>query len=35
MNMVILRDMQKKDIKNYVHWFTVETEWSEKWDAPW
>ncbi|MCI1245544.1 MAG: GNAT family N-acetyltransferase [Bacilli bacterium] len=33
--MVILRDMRESDVDDYVRWFTSETEWSEKWDAPW
>lgn len=32
--MLILRDMIKSDIEDYVRWFTVETEWME-FDAPW
>lgn len=32
--MLILRDMIESDIKDYVRWFTVETEWMH-WDAPW
>lgn len=32
--MLILRDMQKSDIENYVRWFTTQTEWTN-WDAPW
>ncbi len=31
---VVLRDMKESDIEDYVHWFTVETEWMN-WDAPW
>ncbi len=31
---IILRDMIKSDIEDYVRWFTTETEWS-KTDAPW
>ena len=31
---MILRDMIKSDIEDYVRWFTVEREW-ESWDAPW
>ena len=34
-NMVTLRDMRKKDIKDYVKWFTIDTEWSDIWDSPW
>ena len=33
-NNIILRDMIKSDIEDYVRWFTVEREW-ENWDAPW
>ena len=33
-NNIILRDMIKSDIEDYVRWFTVEREW-ESWDAPW
>ena len=31
---IILRDMIESDIKDYVRWFTTETEWSNT-DAPW
>lgn len=31
---IVLRDMIKSDIEDYVHWFTSETEWSNT-DAPW
>ena len=31
---IILRDMIKSDIEDYVRWFTMEREW-ENWDAPW
>lgn len=31
---IILRDMVKSDIEDYVRWFTLEREW-ENWDAPW
>ena len=31
---IILRDMVKSDIEDYVRWFTTETEWSNT-DAPW
>ena len=31
---VILRDMVREDIEDYVRWFTAETEWI-KTDAPW
>ena len=31
---IILRDMIKSDIADYVRWVTVEREW-ENWDAPW
>lgn len=33
--MLILRDMKEEDIEDYVRWFTVDTEWSDAWDAPW
>ncbi|MFA6620157.1 MAG: GNAT family N-acetyltransferase [Bacilli bacterium] len=33
--MVVLRDMKEADIDGYVKWFTFETEWAGKWDAPW
>lgn len=32
--MVVLRDMKEADIDDYVKWFTSETEWADKWDAP-
>ena len=32
--MVQLRDMNERDIEDYVRWFTTETEWM-KTDAPW
>lgn len=32
--MVLLRDMIRSDIEDYVRWFTAETEWND-WDAPW
>lgn len=31
---LVLRDMEKTDVEDYVRWFTVETEWSD-FDAPW
>lgn len=31
---VVLRDMEERDIEDYVRWFTVERDW-EDWDAPW
>ena len=31
---LMLRDMIKTDIDDYVRWFTTETEWTN-WDAPW
>ena len=31
---IVLRDMKKSDIEDYVRWFTTETEWMD-WDAPW
>lgn len=31
---IILRDMIKSDIADYVRWFTEETEWLD-WDEPW
>lgn len=31
---IILRDMKKEDIVDYVRWFTSETEWANT-DAPW
>ena len=31
---IVLRDMVKSDIEDYVRWFTTETEWGN-WDAPW
>mgnify|MGYP003378802597 CR=1 FL=1 len=31
---IILRDMLKSDLEDYVHWFTSETEWVNT-DAPW
>ncbi len=31
---IVLRDMKKSDIEDYVRWFTTETEWMN-WDAPW
>ena len=31
---IILRDMIRTDIEDYVRWFTVQTNWS-CWDAPW
>lgn len=31
---IILRDIVKSDIEDYVRWFTNDTEWA-KWDAPW
>ncbi len=31
---IVLRDMCKSDIEDYVRWFTAETEWSNT-DAPW
>ena len=31
---IVLRDMIKSDIENYVRWFTAETKWSDT-DAPW
>ena len=33
-NKIILRDTEEKDIKDYVRWNTVETEW-QNWDEPW
>lgn len=33
--MVLLRDMIKSDIEDYVQWFTKDTEWCDKWDSPW
>ena len=32
--MLLLRDMIKDDIEDYVRWFTIDTEWG-LWDAPW
>ncbi len=32
--MIVLRDMKKSDVDDYVRWFTVETEWMNM-DAPW
>ena len=31
---IVLRDMIKSDIEDYVRWFTLETQWME-FDAPW
>lgn len=31
---IVLRDMTKADIEDYVRWFTIETEWANT-DAPW
>ncbi len=31
---IVLRDIIESDIKDYVRWFTVKTEWSNT-DAPW
>lgn len=31
---IILRDMQKNDIENYVRWFTQDLEWAKS-DSPW
>ena len=31
---ITLRYIQESDIKNYIDWTTVETEW-QNWDAPW
>lgn len=31
---ILLRDMIEEDIKDYVRWFTIQTEWTE-FDAPW
>lgn len=31
---IVLRDMEERDIDDYVRWNTVETEWA-LWDAPW
>lgn len=33
-NNIILRDMKKSDIDDYVRWFTTKTEWANT-DAPW
>ena len=33
-NNIMLRNMIKSDIEDYVRWFTMEREW-ENWDAPW
>ena len=33
-NKIILRDMNKHDIDDYIKWDTVDTEWQD-WDAPW
>ena len=27
-NKIVLRDMKKSDIADYVRWFTTETEWD-------
>jgi len=32
--MIVLRDMIRSDIDDYVRWFTTDTEWM-KMDAPW
>jgi len=32
--MVVLRDMRREDIEDYVRWFTTQVEWMD-WDAPW
>lgn len=32
--MIVLRDMKKSDVDDYVRWFTTDTEWM-KMDAPW
>ena len=31
---IILRDRTYEDLKDYIDWYTVETEWQD-WDAPW
>jgi len=31
---IILRYIKEEDIKDYIRWTTVETEWLD-WDAPW
>ena len=31
---IILRDMEEKDLDDYIRWNTTETEW-QNWDAPW
>ena len=31
---IVLRDMKKSDIEDYVRWFTTEIQWMN-WDAPW
>lgn len=31
---IILRDQCLEDIKDYIKWYTLETEW-QNWDAPW
>ena len=31
---IVLRDMEEKDIGDWLRWRTVETAWGD-WDAPW
>lgn len=31
---LILRDLNEKDVADYLHWYTLDKEWME-WDAPW
>ena len=31
---VVLRDLEEEDIKDYIDWYTIKTEWQD-WEAPW